>query len=314
LQLRRALDSIAEQKFPDPFEVLIIDDGSTSPVENVRDRISPITLSSVTRFIRTSRNNGLVHALNLGINESRYEYIARLDSDDRWRPTKIEKQFKLFERDTDLSITATGMNTVTPEGAILECHIRPGDWNGILRFSMETGCPFPHGSVLARRDVFRTLGGYSHHPDVAYCEDYALWSIWLRFFKAAMVEEPLYDYTISPYSLSSAHGEQQRRASRLVNTRFAAIDPIDRVPRALHDLAIACGLSMLEAGTLAYRCWAYRPTVRLPSDAVAALKALMPDRVLLPEVDNGQASVSLERIVGRRGNWQTGETTLARIL
>src|SRR5262249_40882822 len=158
-------------------------------------------------------------------------------------------------------------NRVSPRGEPLDVHIRPGDWNGILRFFIEVGCPFPHGSVLARRDVFRILGGYSHDPTVAHCEDYALWGIWLRFFKAAMIEEALYEYTVSSDSLSSIHGEQQRRASGTVNARFAAIDPVERVPCALTNLASACDLSLLEAGALAYRCWAYRPSIRVPVNA-----------------------------------------------
>jgi Glycosyl transferase family 2 len=250
------------------------------------------------RFIRASRNNGLVNALNIGLIESRYPFIARMDADDRWLPTKIEKQFLLFDADPDLSITATGMHLVTPDGEPFETHIRAGDWNGILRFFIDGGCPFPHGSILARREIFHLMGGYSHRPATAHCEDYALWGNWLRFFKPAMVEEALYDYTVSTNSVLSVQTEQQRQAAGAVNACFKALDPVERVPKALADLADATGLSVLEAGVLAYTLWSFRLSVRLPEAALRPLDALMPDRIVLRREASDCPVVDLERIVG----------------
>jgi hypothetical protein len=296
--LSRALESVEEQKFPGPHEILIIDDGSPTPIETAAALICSDELLQNVRFIRVSRNNGLVNALNIGLIESCFPLIARIDADDRWLPTKIEKQFLLFDADPDLSITATGMHLVTPAGEPFETHIRPGDWNGILRFFINVGCPFPHGSILARRDIFHLMGGYSHLPTTAYCEDYALWGHWLRFFKPAMVEEALYHG-----SVSSPHSEHKCKASGLVNARFQAIKPVERVPSALAELAAATGLSLLEAGVLAYNLWRFRLSVVLPEAALGPLDALIPDRLLLRREESDCRVVDLERIVGRHPTW-----------
>jgi glycosyltransferase involved in cell wall biosynthesis len=284
--LRRALDSIRQQEFRDDYEVLVLDDGSAMEIEGVLRKLGDVDLDRL-RFIRNRRNQGLVYTLNRGISEARFPLIARLDADDRWLPTKIKKQLDLMAADRDLAITATGMTLVTPEGDPLESHVRPGDWTGILRFFVDVGCPFPHGSVLARRDIYTMLGGYSHNPASSHCEDYALWGIWLRFFKPAMVEEALYDYTVSSSSVSSVHGEQQRRASGVVNRQFRNLDLVARLPDALAELASVMGCSVLDAGMLAYKMWRFRVPVLLPVACIEPLRIILPDRHLMPSSQKG---------------------------
>jgi glycosyltransferase involved in cell wall biosynthesis len=278
--LRRALESIRQQEFPQDYEILLLDDGSATPVEGLAPHLGYENLENV-RFVRNQTNQGLVYTLNRGLTEARHPLIARLDADDRWLPTKIKKQLDLLAVDRDLTITATGMTLVTPEGQALEAHVRPGDWTGILGFFVEVGCPFPHGSVIARRDIYTMLGGYPHNPISSHCEDYTLWGTWLRFFKPAMIEEALYDYTVSSSSVSAKHGEQQRRASGLVNLRFRNLNLVERLPNALMELASVVGCSVLEAGVLAYKMWRFHVPVRLPSTALGPLHIIMPDRSLI---------------------------------
>jgi glycosyltransferase involved in cell wall biosynthesis len=296
--LRRAIEAIQDQKFPGPYETLIVDDGSPMPIERLLSRIEPPSLLQGVRFVRAGRNGGLVHALNRGLTKSRYPFVARLDADDKWLPGKIEKQFEQFLQDPDLTISATGMTLVTSAGREIERHVRPGDWRGILKFFIETGSPFPHGSVLARRDIYRLLGGYSHDPRTAYCEDYALWGIWLRFFKPAMVEEALYDYTVHGQSVSALNGGRQQTGSTLVCETFRAIDAARNVPSALQALANAVGVTMLEAGILAYRMWRYRLTVRMPRAAKEALALLMPDRDVTAGSNDGR-EITLDQVLGQ---------------
>jgi hypothetical protein len=286
--LRRALDSIRQQEFRDDYEVLVLDDGSAVEIEGVLRKLGDTDLEKM-RFIRNRRNQGLVYTLNRGLAEARFPLIARLDADDCWLPTKIKKQLDLMEADRDLTITATGMTLVTPEGKALETHVRPGDWTGILRFFVDVGCPFPHGSVLARRDIYRMLGGYCHNPARSHCEDYALWGIWLRFFKPAMIEEALYDYTVSSFSVSFVHREQQRRASGAVNRQFRNLDLVTRLPAALTELASVLGCSVLDAGILAYKMWRFRAPVYLRSACLEPLRIIMPDRHLVPSSHRGAA-------------------------
>jgi glycosyltransferase involved in cell wall biosynthesis len=292
--LRRALDSVLAQEYPEDVEVLLIDDGSPSPVQD-SFRGTAYATDRRLRWLRLPRNGGLVHALDLGLQAARHELIARIDADDAWRPGKIGKQLQLFAADPGLSITATGLRLVYADGAPGAAGVddlRPGDWQGILEFFRTVGCPFPHGSVLGLRAVFRLLGGYSHDPRFAHCEDFHLWGTWLRFFKPAMVEEVLYDYTVSATSISGTHAEEQRRAARVVQQTFLDLGDTRRIPAALEGLSATTGLSLLETGALCHQAWKHRQPGGLPVEGLAHLRVLMPDRILLAAGGPGAARLS----------------------
>ncbi|HEX8662617.1 MAG TPA: glycosyltransferase family 2 protein [Beijerinckiaceae bacterium] len=279
--LRAALESVHVQRFPGPYEILLVDDGSPRPVAELAPELGSGT--KAVRFVRLPHNGGVARALNRGLAEARYRFIARLDADDRWLEGKIEKQLALFAADPDLTLAGTGMMLVTPADEPIEPHVRPGAWDWALDFLVNGGSPFPHGSVLARRDVYRLLGGYPLDAAVRHSEDYALWADWVRFFKPSMVEEVLYRYTVSPTSVSVAHREEQIRGTQLTQKRLQGLVPA-RVPEALGELAAAIGCTLFEAGTLAFKMWRFGAIVRLPTSAVAPLAAIMPDReVRVPE-------------------------------
>lgn len=299
--LRRALSSVHEQNYASRYEILIVDDGSTLPIENLADVIGRDFLAA-TRFVTLPRNGGISAALNRGIREARYPLIARLDCDDRWYPTKIEKQLALFASDPDLSVTATGMTRVDADGKLIDTHIRPGNWRGILRFFVEIGCPFPHGSVVARKETYLALGGYPQDPRFRHCEDFALWGRWLRFFKPAMIEEPLYEYTVSDGSVSGLHSAQQARATGLVIAAFQRLDLTDTLPQAIQDFAIATGLSPYLAGLLAYTMWQYGVSVRLPRACLPPLRSILPDCHCLL-ADDDDAALDVAEIVGSLGRF-----------
>lgn len=289
-QLSRAIASVMGQSYPARMEVVVIDDGSPQPVEDLI-RQAKICRPDNLRIVRSARNNGLVHALNLGLGATKYDLIARLDADDVWLPGKVEQQAARFAADPDLSIVATGMTLIFEDGRSSEVHIRPDGWSAVLRFFVDVGCPFPHGSVLARKDIYKLLGGYSHSADVSHCEDYALWSIWLRFFKPAMIEQTLYEYTVSASSVSIIHSKQQMRASGQINRAFQQLGIVDAVPSAIADLARILNISILQAGVLCYRLWHYRPAINLPAEAFGPLRKVLIDRSVRLGLSRGRPAV-----------------------
>ncbi|QBQ98354.1 glycosyltransferase [Paraburkholderia pallida] len=274
--LKRSLESIKDQRISVDHEILLVDDGSPVPIFEFKDLLGEAA-HDVT-WIRIQNNRGLVNALNTGILAAKHSLIARLDADDVWLPSKIDKQLSQFEADENLTISATGMSLVTPDGSHIEDHIRPSEWNEILKFFVDVGCPFPHGSVVAKKEIYRLLGGYPHSGNFSHCEDYALWGTWLRFFKPTMVEEALYNYTVSETSVSAIHGEQQRNASRLVLSRFSKGNLANRLPDALISLARCLDISVISAGKLSYLLWQFNPDVSLPGEAIDLLRVILYDR------------------------------------
>jgi glycosyltransferase involved in cell wall biosynthesis len=96
--LQKTLDSVLQQTFSD-YEIVVVDDGSTDSTENLMAQLFAEwrALRERTRYL-VQRNQGKSVALNYALSEARGEWIAFLDSDDLWLPTKIEEQFRALER------------------------------------------------------------------------------------------------------------------------------------------------------------------------------------------------------------------------
>jgi glycosyltransferase involved in cell wall biosynthesis len=89
--LEEAIDSVLEQTFKD-FEIIVVNDGSSeddnSFLGKYNDKIS---------YFKTA-NKGPAHARNFAVKKANGEYLAFLDSDDLWLPSKLEKQIELMDR------------------------------------------------------------------------------------------------------------------------------------------------------------------------------------------------------------------------
>jgi glycosyltransferase involved in cell wall biosynthesis len=82
-----ALKSVLEQTFQD-FEIFVVDDASTDSTPELVKQFNDPRI----HYIRFETNRKSAAARNAGMEAARGEYIAFLDSDDEWRPTKLEKQ------------------------------------------------------------------------------------------------------------------------------------------------------------------------------------------------------------------------------
>lgn len=312
LDLGTAIDSVMNQDYPEALELLVIDDGSACPIA---DTLVGTTYSTDVRirFIRLPRNNGLVNALNVGLMLAKHELIGRIDSDDYWLPGKIAKQLALLENDPDLTIIGTGMRQVFQNGQPEIEHIRPGGWGDILHFFATVGCPFPHGSILARRTIYHLLGGYSHDPHFSHCEDFALWGVWVRFFKPSILQEVLYNYTVSSTSVSSMHTEAQRLASRRVHQIFRDLGETGQFPVALQGLSEILHCSLFDAGRLAFLIWKYRAATNVPEEAVEYLRVLLPDRSVIAKSRTEPPGIAPSRCIQAPGTQCYDSQTLVRV-
>ena len=88
----RAIKSVLAQTVA-VDEIIVVDDGST---DGTAEAIGSRYGSSVRLF--RQKNGGVAAARNRGIREARGEWIALLDSDDIWLPTKIERQFTAVDK------------------------------------------------------------------------------------------------------------------------------------------------------------------------------------------------------------------------
>ena len=109
-QVVEAVRSVTAQTFP-PAEIIVVDDGSTDCTAQLFASAKP-----PVRYIRKD-NNGVSSARNAGVKAATSEWVAFLDSDDLWRPEKLERQIKCVNR-TGAKVCYTG--SVTNHGIRLD--------------------------------------------------------------------------------------------------------------------------------------------------------------------------------------------------
>jgi len=105
-----AIRSVQEQNFDD-LEIIVVDDGSTDNTQEVLGSIEEPRLR-----VRRIPNGGESVARNTAMEMARGKYLAFLDADDRWRPTKLERQAEMMESEPELGLIFTNFVRFGPDG------------------------------------------------------------------------------------------------------------------------------------------------------------------------------------------------------
>jgi len=199
--LPAALESISQQTLMD-FQVVAIDDGSTDETRDLLESRAAVD----TRFqIVSQAHQGIIVALNTGIEYCRAEYIARMDADDLSHAERFTRQSAFLDQHPEIALVGCRVRGYPPD------EVREGfavylDWQNALlsdeqiRREIFVESPLAHPSVMMRRDDLIEVGGYQEH---GWPEDYDLW---LRFYLAgkrfAKLPEVLLDWREHPERLT----------------------------------------------------------------------------------------------------------------
>jgi glycosyltransferase involved in cell wall biosynthesis len=180
--LKRAIASISRQELL-PSSVIVVDDCSPhyEEVERFVEEKHPFEI----RVFQNIVNSGVSVARNLGLSMSSTEYVALLDEDDTWHPSKLRIQYALMEK-YDLLITSTGFTfyNLKPETEILEDSRfkRLRFWSTVFRNQINTS------SVMIRKDLYPLL---QFNPNLRYTQDYDLWLRVLKINSIYLISSPL---------------------------------------------------------------------------------------------------------------------------
>ena len=102
--IQQAIESVAAQTYPN-WELLIVNDCSKDQTKAIVESLMPEYPQ--IRFFDQPSNQGVAAARNRAIIEAYGEYIAYLDSDDAWRPNKLERQLQsMQEQNASVCYTA----------------------------------------------------------------------------------------------------------------------------------------------------------------------------------------------------------------
>ena len=164
--LKRAINSVIKQTIT-PKEIIIVDNGSTDQTYQMVSSLFP----EINYFIEKKR--GVSAARNKGILESKSKWIAFLDSDDAWKPTKLEKQmeYSVFNQDK-YRIIHTDETWYRNKKFLNQLKKHKKSGGNIFKNSLQLCCISP-SSVVLKKQIFDDYGLFDENLEV--CEDYDMW-------------------------------------------------------------------------------------------------------------------------------------------
>lgn len=170
--IRVALDSMLVNQSVKPDEIVIVQDGPV-PYET-----SKLLLQFKDKYgeklniIKLTENKGLGNALKLGVENAKYDIIARMDSDDICLPDRFEKQLAYLETHPKCDIVGGQMTEFIGEPEnIVGRRVVPLSNEDIYQF-MKSRCALNHVTVMFRKGSVLKAGNYQ---DWFWNEDYYLW-------------------------------------------------------------------------------------------------------------------------------------------
>ncbi len=168
--LKASIDSILQQTLP-PSQLLILVDGpiGSDLKETLEHYSNDFNIVDVKYF---ENNRGLGKVLCDGVVLSKYELIARMDSDDIALPNRFEKQTKVFQSDERLVLLGSYIQEYTYDlKQKLKKREVPVFYNEIQKYSKFRN-PFNHMTVMFKKSAVLQVGNYEEMP---LFEDYYLW-------------------------------------------------------------------------------------------------------------------------------------------
>jgi len=211
--LGRALDSVFAQTYRS-FYTFVIDDGSTDdPAAVLRpygDRI----------FSIRRPHAGQASARNQGIRLSNSPYVAFLDADDEWLPTKLERQIEVLHRDPRIGLVYSDCFNNADDNTKGSHFARvgtPGSGRVFEHFLNRCGVFTP--TAVVRRECFNHVGLFNEALPVG--EDYNLWLRIAAGWDVAVIPEVLAIRHVTPGSLS-----QTTSLDRALSTVITAFEDV----------------------------------------------------------------------------------------
>lgn len=213
------IQSILEQSTKN-FEVIVINDGSTDNTSHIAK-----SFGGVVRVI-DQVNSGVCSARNHGLREAKGEFIAFVDHDDYWFPSKLAEQLAIFRENPKIDVVFSAFtwwypsaeNGVFPSpSTFLQATTVQGndpDFSGWIYHQMLLDSQILTSTALVRVSVVNNVGGFDE--SLPYSED---WDFWLRvsrqsqFFKLRKTT-----------TLYRQHANQGSRVTRQIDYRTLLLE------------------------------------------------------------------------------------------
>lgn len=213
--LPETIDTVLSQSFQD-FEVLVINDGSTDATEEwVTQKVTDPRVKLISQ-----ENQGLSGARNTGIKYAQGDYIALLDADDLWEPSKLEKQVHCLDANPEVGLVYTWTVLIDqygkPTGRIVAHHAEGNVWQTLLEVNIVGSGSNP----LIRRDCFDNVGLFD--SNLSSNEDRDMWLRIASKYPFAVIKEHLVLYRQHQGNMSKDFSVMLKNCRTVIERAFAS--------------------------------------------------------------------------------------------
>jgi len=290
-----ALASVRNQTVGD-VECIVVDDGST---DNSIEVIESFLDDTRFRLIRLE-NGGVSRARNVGLSAAHGRFVAFLDADDVWQPTKLERQLRRFTADPSLGVVFTRRTIIAGNGVRQPCAdgMPPeGEIVGPL-FRQNFVC---FSSAIVTTEAITRVGGFDEQLGLAI--DYDFWLRLASLYRVGVVDEPLVAYRIGHGANLSSRQRERYHVALYVMRRFQQqFDTANRLTRA--DIARGEAETFVNLGVLS-RGWSAREAVSWLLRAVRTRPGYAPAwRGLISVLTPAPVRRVVRSVRGTSGDWE----------
>ena len=198
-----SIESILNQTYQN-IEILIIDDGSKDNTYEILKKFQ--SKHKNIRLFKNQNNLGLTKSLNILIEESKGEYIARQDSDDISVIDRISLQYEFMEQ-KELDFCSSRA-TILYSGKKIprSSHYLP------KKIVMKFKNPFIHGTLFIKKSILLDVGKYDEN--FYYAQDYKLMKTLIdNNYKFKVFRKPLYELNMENNISTNKRSEQNYYAN-----------------------------------------------------------------------------------------------------
>jgi len=201
--INETLHSVRDQTYAN-LEIIVVDDGST---DGTASHVLRHCMEDARVRMISQLNQGIAAARNAGIAKAISDYIAPVDADDLWHPTKIERQMEaMLAGGGEVGLVYTWSALIDGESLVISS--QPGsNEEGDVLHRMCGGNFIGNGSspLMLRRAILE-VGGYDRSLQdcgAPGCEDWKLYFQLAEKYKFAVIRDHLTGYRQLPGSMSS---------------------------------------------------------------------------------------------------------------
>lgn len=174
--LLRAIESVTIDQTLKPAQLVLVKDGPVSEeIDAIITKMQPTLNNIGIEFAVISKevNAGLAAALNTGLEYCKYEYVARMDSDDVSLPNRFELELPYIADNPSISVLGGGITEFEDDEKVpIQARIVPQKHDEIVDM-LRTRNAMNHVTVVFKKSDIVKLGGYSEN--FGKLEDYKLW-------------------------------------------------------------------------------------------------------------------------------------------